>query len=419
MIISFDDVMKTSAEKAAQDADDEFDFDEDELDNEAVYKVIIKVFGVGGGGSNALAHMAKKSVSDPKKGIEYIAVNTDVPALRKLSGLPLKRIQIGRKTAKGRGAGGNPEVAAEAAREDTRDIEKCLEGASLVFIAAGMGGGTGTGACPVIAEVARKKGILTVGVVTKPFKFERDEKMNQALKGINELRKQVDALVIIPNQKLVELSSRELTVVESYAMVDDVLCNVVSSISELLSTAAYQNVDFSDLQNVLGNSGDAHIAVGRGSGESKVDDCVSMIVKSPLLETSIANAGKLLIFVRMKRTTLLSDLNTLMDKLSSVARKDVVVKHGTDYADDQEDDLVVSVIATGFAADPISSKQPPSSKTSDGKAQKAAVAAAADDVTTTSKKDLSLSDNIRATFGTGTGTRDTFKDLEDLFNSKR
>ena len=194
---------------------------EDNFDESAEYNVNIKVFGVGGGGCNALNHMAKLGIKDPNSGddvsVEYIAVNTDVASLKTLDKGLMRRVQIGRKCAKGRGAGGRPEVAAEAAREDRDVIEQCLDGAALVFISAGMGGGTGTGAAPVIAEIAQEMGILTVGVVTKPFTFEREQKMNQAMKGIEEMRKHVDALLIIPNQRLLQLSEKQLTFQQAFA----------------------------------------------------------------------------------------------------------------------------------------------------------------------------------------------------------
>lgn len=326
------------------DDDDFFVEEEDELEG-SVYNVVIKVFGVGGGGGNSVEHMAKKFAN----GTEYVLVNTDVPTLRTKDKKLMRLMQIGRKTTKGQGAGGDPVKGAEAAREDSESIEKFLIGTSLVFISAGMGGGTGTGAAPIIAELARKKGILTVGVVTKPFAFEGADKMNQALKGIAEMRKHVDSLVIIPNEKLITLDEqKKMPVKQSFAMVDDVLCNVVSSIAELLNRTAFINIDFSDLHNILFDAGDAHIAVGHGKGENKVQDAVHSIVNSPLLETSIANAGKLLVNVVMSEDTLIDDLQELMTSLTSVAHKGASVKYGADWGPDLEDEIVVTVIATCF-----------------------------------------------------------------------
>lgn len=325
---------------------DEDDFVEelDSLDNDAVYDVNIKVFGIGGGGSNALEHMAKQGV----RGVEYVAVNTDVPALRSKDKNLMKRLQIGKKTTKGRGAGGNPSVAAESAREDKDEIEKLLAGASMVFLSAGMGGGTGTGAAPVIAEIAQEMGILTIGIVTKPFDFEREQKMNQALKGISEMRKHVDALVIIPNQRLLKLNERALNFKQAFAMVDDVLYNVVRSISELLNTTALMNIDFADLKSTLEAAGDAHIAIGIGTGDNKVEEAVTKIVNSPLLETSISNAGKVLVNVVMSEDTLLYEVDEVMNKITGVAHPDVQVIYGADYDSSLKDEMIVTIIATCF-----------------------------------------------------------------------
>ncbi len=324
--------------------DDDFVEELDDLENEAIYDVKIKVFGIGGGGCNALEHMARKGV----KGVEYVAVNTDVPALRSKDKTLMKRLQIGKKTTKGRGAGGNPEVAAESANEDKDEIQKVLQGSSMVFISAGMGGGTGTGAAPVIAQIAQEMGILTIGIVTKPFDFEREQKMNQALKGIAEMRKHVDALVIIPNQRLLKLNERALNFRQAFAMVDDVLYNVVRSISELLNTTAVMNIDFADLKSTLEAAGDAHIAIGVGTGESKVDEAVQKIINSPLLETSISNAGKVLVNVVMSEDTLLYEVDEVMNKITSVAHPDVQVIYGADYNKDLKDEMIVTIIATCF-----------------------------------------------------------------------
>ncbi|MDR1755283.1 MAG: cell division protein FtsZ [Eubacterium sp.] len=330
--------------------DDAFTVEEtDDLETESVYDVNIKVFGIGGGGCNALEHMAKQGVS----GVEYIAVNTDVPALRAKDKSLMRRLQIGKKTTKGRGAGGDPAVAAESAREDSDDIHKALDGASMAFISAGMGGGTGTGAAPVIAEIAKSMGILTVGIVTKPFDFEREQKMNQALKGIAEMRKHVDALVIIPNQRLLKLNERALNFKQAFAMVDDVLYNVVRSISELLNNTATMNIDFADLRSTLESAGDAHIAIGVGMGDNKVDEAVQKIVNSPLLETSISNAGKVLVNVVMSEDTLLYEVDEVMNKITGAAHPDVEVIYGADYDSSLKDEMIVTIIATCFDNDNV------------------------------------------------------------------
>ena len=333
----------------------------DHLDENAVYNIKIKVIGVGGGGGNAVEAMAKKGLRDNKASssvsvntpedvdIEFIAVNTDVAALKKKDKAIIRRVQIGRKCAKGRGAGGRPEGGAEAAREDREEIEKYLKGSSLVFISAGMGGGTGTGAAPIIAEIAQEMGILTIGVVTKPFDFERANKMNQAMKGIDEMRKHVDALVIIPNQKLMQLNEKQLLLATAFQMVDDVLYRSVKIVSDMINSTAQINVDFSDLCTVIRNAGDAHIAIGVGSGDKKVEDAVNQVVSSPLLETSIKNAGRLLVYVTMSSDALLSDVNDATEAITRACSPDADIIMGADFGPpDMKDSLIISVIATCF-----------------------------------------------------------------------
>lgn len=329
----------------------------DHLDENAVYDIRIKVFGVGGGGGNAVENMAKKGLRD-KNGkdvgaddvdIEFVAVNTDVAALKSKDKSIIRRVQIGRKCAKGRGAGGRAEVGAEAAREDKEEIEKYLKGASLVFISAGMGGGTGTGAAPVIAEIAQEMGILTIGVVTKPFDFERSQKMNQAMKGIDEIRKHVDALVIIPNQKLLQLNEKALTVPQAFLMVDDVLHRSVKIVSDMINTTALINVDFSDLSTIIRNAGDAHIAIGTGTGDKKVEEAVSQVVNSPLLETSIKNAGRLLVYITLSQDALMSDVDEAMQSITRACDPDAEIIIGANYGpSDMKDSITISVIATCF-----------------------------------------------------------------------
>lgn len=329
----------------------------DHLDDNAVYDIRIKVFGVGGGGGNAVENMAKKGLRDkPNKDgvpddvdIEFVAVNTDVAALKNKDKTLIRRVQIGKKCAKGRGAGGRPEVGAEAAREDREEIEKYLRGASLVFISAGMGGGTGTGAAPVIAEIAQEMGILTIGIVTKPFDFERENKMKQAMKGIDELRKHVDALVIIPNQKLMQLNEKGLTLQNAFVMVDDVLRRSVMIVSEIINTTALINVDFSDLSTTIRNAGDAHIAIGSGSGDKKVEEAVSQVVNSPLLETSIKNASRLLVYITLSQDALMSDVDDAMQAITKACDPDADIITGANYGPaDMKDSITLSVIATCF-----------------------------------------------------------------------
>jgi len=385
----------------------------DHLDESAVYNVQIKVIGVGGGGGNAVENMAKKGLRD-KNGkdvsaddvdIEFVVVNTDVAALKNKDKTLMRRVQIGRKCAKGRGAGGRAEVGAEAAREDREEIEKYLKGASLVFISAGMGGGTGTGAAPVVAEIAQEMGILTIGVVTKPFDFEREQKMNQAMKGIDEMRKHVDALVIIPNQKLLQLNEKQLTFHQAFAMVDDVLHRSVKIISDMIGRTAAVNVDFSDLSETIKNAGDAHIAIGYGTGDKKIEEAVNQIVNSPLLETSIKNAGKLLVYMTLSQDARLSDVDDAMNAITKACGAGVEVITGADYGPaDMKDSIAISVIATCFKESPEETAPSVAEEIINGS------------VAATSSS--SFSDFLSSNSSLG-GGNDSFSELEAIFKSKK
>lgn len=341
-----------------------FEYEQDNLDESAVYDVKIKVVGVGGGGGNALEYMAKQYkkeydeaeaaggdvMSDLRDKIEFIAVNTDVAALKNKDKTLMRRIQIGKKTCKGRGAGGRPEMAAEAAKETQEEIEKALEGAAIVFVSAGMGGGTGTGAAPVIASIAQEMGIITVGVVTKPFEYEREFKMNLAMKGIDDMRKHVDSLLIIPNEKLLHTNEKSLSFKQAFAMVDDVLYRSVKIISDVVyeSTSGRIGTDFADLCTILKDSGDAHIALGTGVGENKIKDAVSQVVNSPLLETSIAHASKLLVNVTLSSDSEITDLRDIIALISDAADPSVEMIQGVSQDDNLTDTISIAVIATGF-----------------------------------------------------------------------
>ena len=385
----------------------------DHLDESAVYNVQIKVFGVGGGGGNAVENMAKKGLRDKNAkdvsaddvDIEFVVVNTDVAALKNKDKTLMRRVQIGRKCAKGRGAGGRAEVGAEAAREDREEIEKYLKGASLVFISAGMGGGTGTGAAPVVAEIAQEMGILTIGVVTKPFDFEREQKMNQAMKGIDEMRKHVDALVIIPNQKLLQLNEKQLTFHQAFAMVDDVLHRSVKIISDMIGRTAAVNVDFSDLSETIKNAGDAHIAIGYGTGDKKIEEAVNQIVNSPLLETSIKNAGKLLVYMTLSQDARLSDVDDAMNAITKACGAGVEVITGADYGPaDMKDSIAISVIATCFKESPEETAPSVAEEIINGS------------VAATSSS--SFSDFLSSNSSLG-GGNDNFSELEAIFKSKK
>ncbi|MBQ4225703.1 MAG: cell division protein FtsZ [Oscillospiraceae bacterium] len=285
--------------------------------------VVIKVVGVGGGGGNALNRMIDSGI----KGVDYIAVNTDAMVLGS-SRAPVK-VQIGQKLTNGRGAGGKPEVGEKSAEENKEEISAAIRDANMVFIAAGMGGGTGTGAAPVVASIAQEMGILTVGVVTKPFGFEGRRKMEKAEKGIAELKEHVDALIVIPNARLLDISERKLTVPEAFALSDDTLKTSVKAIAEIVTVESYINVDFADVEATLKGAGYAHMAVGTGQGKDKVSDALNSVVSSPLLETSISGARRLLLNVTFAPDVYLEDVNDLAEKIEQAAAPDVDIIFGS------------------------------------------------------------------------------------------
>ena len=305
-------------------------------------QVNIKVVGVGGGGGNALDCMVQADV----KNIEYIAVNTDAKAL--LNSKAPTRIQIGAKLTKGRGAGNRPEVGRQSAEENRDEISNALKGADMIFITAGMGGGTGTGAAPVVAQIAQELGILTVAVVTKPFAFEREQKMAQAERGIETLKKYVDSLVIIPNERLLVGLDKPLTMRQSFAMADDVLKTGVKSISDLIVEDGYINLDFADVSTIMKGAGYAHMAIGHGAGKNKADEAASAVISSPLLETSIAGAKRLLINIAMSEDVLSAEVDAATQKITETAAPGVEVILGTAFKEDMSDEMVITVIAAGY-----------------------------------------------------------------------
>ncbi len=311
---------------------------EDSLDPQ----VNIKVVGVGGGGGNALDCMVQADV----KNIEYIAVNTDAKAL--LNSKAITKIQIGAKLTKGRGAGNRPEVGRQSAEENRDEISNALKGADMIFITAGMGGGTGTGAAPVVAQIAQELGILTVAVVTKPFAFEREQKMAQAERGIETLKKYVDSLVIIPNERLLVGVDKPLTMRQSFALADDVLKTGVKSISDLIVEDGYINLDFADVSTIMKNAGLAHMAIGHGAGKNKADEAASAVISSPLLETSINGAKRLLINIAMSEDVLSAEVDSATQKITENAAPGVEVILGTAFKEDMSDEMVITVIAAGY-----------------------------------------------------------------------
>ena len=312
--------------------------------------VNIKVVGVGGGGNNVVNRMVKTGT----KGVDFIAVNTDKQALAVSSAT--YKIQIGEKLTNGQGAGSDPEVGRKSAEENRTQISKALEGTDMVFITAGMGGGTGTGAAPVVAEIARELGVLTVGVVTKPFRFEGMRRMKQAEGGITELRNKVDSLVIIPNERLKLATDQKITMVNAFEIADDVLQQAVQSISDLIKNTGFINLDFADVSAVMKDAGRAHMGVGRAAGKNKAEEAARMAISSPLLETSINGAKGVLINVTGSMDIGLEEVETAANLVQEAAHPEANIIFGAAFDDTLEDELRVTVIATGF--DEVESSMP-------------------------------------------------------------
>ena len=304
--------------------------------------VTIKVVGVGGAGNNVVNRMVKSGT----QGIEYVAVNTDKQALAVSSAD--QKIQIGEKLTHGQGAGSDPDVGKRSAEESRNNIAKSLENADMVFITAGMGGGTGTGAAPTIADIAREAGILTVGVVTKPFKFEGKRRMDQAMVGINELLGKVDSLLIIPNDRLKFATDQKVTLANAFEIADDVLRQAVVSISDLIKNTGFINLDFADVTCVMKDAGFAHMGVGRAAGKGKAEDAARMAVASPLMETSINGARGVLINITGSEDMGLEDVETAANLVQEAAHPDANIIFGASFDPSLDDEIRVSVIATGF-----------------------------------------------------------------------
>ncbi len=307
--------------------------------------VSIKVIGVGGAGGNAVNRM----IESKTKGVDFIAVNTDAMALRK-SAAP-KKILLGEKITRGRGAGSNPEVGKSACDENLEDIRSELTGADMLFITAGMGGGTGTGAAPVIAKLARDMGILTVGIVTKPFAFEGKVRMQNALRGIENLKEYVDSLVVIPNEKLKFVTENKITMMNAFATADDVLRQGVQSISELINVPGMINLDFADVTTIMSNAGLAHMGIGRAKGKDKAEAASRAAISSPLLETAITGAKGLIINFTVSPDIGLDDIDATAASISSEANPDATIIWGVSFDESYDDEMKVTVIATGFDSD--------------------------------------------------------------------
>ena len=308
--------------------------------------VNIKVIGVGGGGNNVVNRMVRTGT----KGVDFIAVNTDKQALAVSSAT--YKIQIGEKLTNGQGAGSDPEVGRKSAEENRTQISKALEDADMVFITAGMGGGTGTGAAPIVADIAKELGILTVGVVTKPFRFEGGRRMKQAEAGIAELRNKVDSLVIIPNERLKLATDQKITMLNAFEIADDVLQQAVQSISDLIKNTGFINLDFADVSAVMKDAGRAHMGVGRAAGKNKAEEAARMAISSPLLETSINGARGVLINVTGSMDIGLEEVETAATLVQEAAHPDVNLIFGASFDEELEDEIRVTVIATGFDEEP-------------------------------------------------------------------
>ena len=302
----------------------------------------IKVIGVGGAGTNAVNRMVDSGI----KGVEFIAVNTDRQAL--LLSKAGSKIQIGEKITRGLGAGANPDIGAQAAEESKAEITEALRGADMVFVTAGMGGGTGTGAAPIVASCAKEMGVLTIGVVTKPFTFEGKKRLTQADRGIESLKGKVDTLVVIPNDKLLQIIDRKTSIVEAFKMADDVLRQGVQGISDLIAIPGLVNLDFADVKTIMLNTGMAHMGIGRASGENRAEDAAKQAIQSPLLETSIEGARGVIINITGGNNLGLHEVNTAAELVQRSVDPEANIIFGAVIDESLDEDIVITVIATGF-----------------------------------------------------------------------
>lgn len=314
----------------------------------------IKVFGVGGGGTNAVNRMIGGGV----KGVEFWGVNTDQQALN--VSLADHKLQLGKKLTKGLGAGANPEVGQKAAEESHEDIRLALEGSDMVFLTAGMGGGTGTGASPIIAEVAKEMGCLTVGVVTKPFRFEGPVRISQAETGVAMLKEKVDALIVIPNDKLLQVVESKTSIIEAFRIADDVLRQGVKGISDLITVPGLINLDFADVRTVMYEAGSAMMGIGSGSGENRAAEAAEAAISSPLLEETITGAKGVIFNVTGGSDLTLYEVNEAAEVIYNAVDPEANIIFGAVIDEKLQGDVVVTVIATGFKPSPKEIKHTPS-----------------------------------------------------------
>jgi cell division protein FtsZ len=338
-----------------------------EIDNDFDNIVQIKVIGVGGGGGNAVDRMVTAGV----QGVEFISINTDKQALYRSKAT--QKIQIGEKVTHGKGAGSNPETGQKAADESREAIAAAIRGSDMVFITAGMGGGTGTGAAPIVAEIAHDMGVLTVGIVTKPFEFEGRRRMEQAESGIAALKEHVDSLVVIPNERLKLVSEQRITLLNAFSVADDVLRQGVQSISDLIKLPGLVNLDFADVTAVMKDAGYAHMGVGHASGKDKAEEAAKMAISSPLLETSINGARGVIINITSSPDIGLDEMEIASSMISQQAHEDANIIWGAAFDETMDDEMSVTVIATGFstvdAEEPITIKKSQDKPEPAGKAE--------------------------------------------------
>ncbi len=317
-------------------SDNRIDIEFDDID------VVIKVIGIGGGGNNAVNRMITEGI----KGVEFISVNTDKQAL--LSSMAQKQIQIGEKLTRGLGAGAKPEVGKDAAKESRAQIMEELEGTDIVFVTAGMGGGTGTGAAPIVAGIAKEMGILTVGVVTKPFAFEGRVRMNNANEGIKNLQESVDTLITVPNDKLLQIVQQNTTMMDAFSMADNVLKQGVQSISDLIKMPGLINLDFADVSSIMKDKGLAYIGIGTASGNDRAVEAAKEAIQSPLLETAIQGAKGILLNIASGGDLTLFEVNDASNLVTELCDPEANIIFGTSVREDLGEEVMLTVIATDF-----------------------------------------------------------------------
>ena len=355
------------------------------------YAVNIKVIGIGGGGGNAVNRMVESNM----KYVKFISINTDSQIL--LSSKADETLSIGTRTTKGDGAGGNPEIGQNAAEESREEIASMLQGAQMLFITAGMGGGTGTGAAPVVAQIAREMGILTIGVVTKPFNFEGLVRMRQAEQGIARLRESVDSLIVVPNENLKLIGDKKITFVNAFEAADDVLKQGVKSISELINTSGFINLDFADVKTIMKDAGYAHMGVASAKGEDKAVTAAEIAISSPLLETSISGAKGLIINITAPPTIEFGEIDAATSRISGSVDSEANIIFGVVFDENLQDEIKITVIATGFDTD--FKKAVRKTKISDAK------------TSFKSKEDGSVDDDLES-------MQDDFDKILDIFKNK-